>query len=246
MSLTGMALIFETIIKIVFKAYMYYPKIITNSPYDDSLAGNLFSQFSVGSTALIVAVFQFNIFWYALLAGVYCLIEELFLAMDIFSHNWYQTWMTFVSLLIFFWLAKKLYLKMQEDTRSITYYSSVFAGIFTLDVVTLIWGFILSGFQDYSREYFSDPLTSRYLLGVLYFTVVAIVCMLIYFLSVRWRWKIIVFLALYAMNFIADQLHIFHIKNGLFLICTTTTIFWIYFSVVLMEYLYRDRELEKF
>jgi hypothetical protein len=101
-----MALIFETIIKIVFKAYMYYPKIIMNSTYDDSLAGNLFSQFSVGSTALIIAVFQLNCFWYALFAGVYCLIEELFLAMGIFSHNWYHTWMTFASLLIFFWWPK--------------------------------------------------------------------------------------------------------------------------------------------
>jgi hypothetical protein len=246
MTLTGMALIFETIIKIVFKAYMYYPKIITNSPYDDSLAGNLFSQFSVGATALIVAVFQLHTFWYALLAVVYCFIEELFLAIGIFSHNWYHTWMTFVSLLIFFLIAKMLYFKIKEKKRSITYYLSIFAGLFTLDVVTLLWGFILSGFQDYSRQYFSDPITSRYIIAVLYFTVVAISTMLIYFLKLSWKWKTIVFLALYGVNFIADQLHIFHIKNGWFLVCTTTTIFWIYFSVVLMVYLFKDRKLEKF
>jgi hypothetical protein len=139
-----------------------------------------------------------------------------------------------------------LYLKIQEDTRFVTYYLSVFAGLFTLDVVTLIWGFIFSGFQDYSRAYFSDPITSRYLLAVLYFTVVAISTMLIYFLKLSWKWKAIVFLALYGLNFIADQLHIFHIKNGWFLVCTTTTIFWIYFSVVLMAYLYKDRKLGKF
>jgi hypothetical protein len=246
MTLTGFALIFETIVKIVFKAYMYFPKIIMNSQYDDSLAGNLFSQFSVGATALIVAVFQLRFYWYALLAGVYCLIEELFLAMGIFSHNWYRTWMTFVSLIIFFWLAKKLYFKIKEETKLWIYYLSIFAGMFTLDVVTLIWGLILSGFQDYSREYFSDPVTSRYLLGVLYFTVVATASMLIYFFRLKWKWKTIVFLALYGMNYLCDRLHIFYIKDGWFLICSTITIFWIYFSVIFMEYLFRDRRSNNF
>lgn len=241
MTLAGMALIFETIVKIVFKSYMYYPKIIMNSQYDDSLAGNLFSQFSVGSTALIVAVFQLHYFWYTLLAGVYCLIEKIFLAMGIFSHNWYRTWMTFVSLIIFFGVAKKHYREIQEKTKSWIYYLSIFAGMFTLDVVTLIWGFILSGLQDYSRDYFSDPVTSRYILAVLNFTVVAIISMLIYFLKLKWQWKTIVFLALYGLNFIADKLQIFHIKDGWFLVCSTITIFGIYFSVRLMEYLYGER-----
>jgi hypothetical protein len=241
MTLTGMALIFETIVKIVYKSYMYYPKIIMNSQYDDSLAGNLFSQFSVGSTALTVAVFQLHPICYTLLAGVYCLIEKIFLAMGIFSHNWYRTWMTFVSLIIFFWVAKKHHREIQEKTKSWIYYLSIFAGMFTLDVVTLIWGFILSGLQDYSRDYFSDPITSRYILAVLYFTVVAIISMLIYFLKLKWQWKTIVFLALYALNFIADRLHIFHIKDGWFLVCSTVTIFWVYFSVRFMEYLFEER-----
>lgn len=111
MTLVGLVLFFKTIILIVFKAYNYYPMIIHTSPFDDVLAGNLFSQFSVAATALLVAAFNLEYYWIIILSGLYGLIEELFLALGIYSHNWYQTWMTVVLLNIYFGWAKKNYLK---------------------------------------------------------------------------------------------------------------------------------------
>ena len=43
-TILGMTLNFESIIFIFMKAYDYYPMIIQSSPFDDKLAGSLFSE----------------------------------------------------------------------------------------------------------------------------------------------------------------------------------------------------------
>lgn len=56
LTISGLTFCFEMVILSVLKAYEYYPKLIPHSPADDSIAGNLFSQFSVSATALLIAV----------------------------------------------------------------------------------------------------------------------------------------------------------------------------------------------
>jgi len=240
MVLVGQVLFFETMILIVFKAYNYYPMIVLTSPFDDVLAGNLFSQFSVASTALLVAVFNLEYYWIIILSGLYGLIEELFLALGIYSHNWYQTWMTVVSLNIYFWWAKKNYFKGLEGIKPLQYYLYIILGLFPMDVITILWGFILSGYQNYTRNFIPDSVRSPYVVAILYYLLVASILVLIYFLRLKWCWKSLVILAIYSVNFLAYKLHILYLFNIWWLIIfSTVSIFSIYLSIVLLDYLFK-------
>jgi len=242
MTLVGLVLLFETMILIVFKAYNYYPMIILTSAFDDVLAGNLFSQFSVAATALLVAVFNLEYYWIIILSGLYGLIEELFLALGIYSHNWYRTWMTVVSLTFYFWWARKNYFKGLEGIKPLRYYVYIILGLFPLDVVTLLWGFMLSGYQNYTRNFIPDSVRSPYVGAVLYYVLVAIIIVLIYFLRLRWRWKSTVILATYGVNFLAYKLHILYFFNmWWFMVFSTASIFSIYLSIVLLDYFFKTK-----
>lgn len=241
LTLTGTTLFFETILFIVFRAYYYYPMIIQTSSFDDALAGNLFSQFSLGATALLVAVFNLGNYWIILFAGIYGIIEELFLALGIYKHYWYQTWMTVFLMTIFFWWAKKYYLKNLKGVKPLWHYLNIFLALFSLDVITVLWGFILSGKQNYSTKFIPDPAGSPYVLSVLYYVLLACTLLLADYFKLSWRWRVIVILALYGVNYIACQLGIFYIKEGWFLIFSTVSIFSMYFSIIFLNHLYQKK-----
>ncbi|TGE32509.1 hypothetical protein [Desulfosporosinus sp. Sb-LF] len=239
LTLVGLVLFFETMILIIFKAYNYYPMIILTSPFDDVLAGNLFSQFTVAATALLVAVFNLEYYWIFLLSGLYGLIEELFLALGIYSHNWYRTWMTVIGLIIFFWWAKRNYLKSLNGIRPLRYYLYIILGLFPLDVVTLLWGFILSGYQNYSRNFIPDPIRSPYVLALLYYLFVATIMVFIYFSKLKRLLKSMIILAIYVVNYFSYKLHIIYFYNtNWFLIFSTASILSIYLSVAFLDHLF--------
>ena len=239
LTFTGITLFFETLLFIVFRAYYYYPMIIQSSSFDDALAGNLFSQFSLGATALLVAVFNLENCWILMFAGIYGIIEKLFLALGIYKHYWYQTWMTLFAMTIFFWWAKKYYQKTLKGIKPFWHYFNIFFALFALDVVTLLWGFILSGYQNYSTQFIPDPTGSPYVLAVLYYILLASTLMLIYFYKLSWLWKTIIILALYGVDYLAYCTGIIYIKEGWFLIFSTATIFGMYYSIILLDRLYK-------
>jgi hypothetical protein len=80
LTLVGLPLYFETMILIFLDAYAYYPKIIRKTnldPFNDVLTGNLFSQFGVASSALLLTVQRISFYWKVLVAFLYCMLEEL-------------------------------------------------------------------------------------------------------------------------------------------------------------------------
>ncbi|MDR3666920.1 MAG: hypothetical protein P4L35_08765 [Ignavibacteriaceae bacterium] len=246
MTLVGVVLSFETMILILFSAYNYFPMIILTSPFDDVLAGNLFSQFSVAATALVIAVFNLEYYWIFILSGIYGLIEELFLALGVYSQNWYRTWMTVVGLIIYFWWAKKNYSKRLEGINPLRYYYYIILGLFPLDVVTFLWAFILSGYQNYTKSFIPDPVRSPYVVAVLYYVLVATTMVSIYFSKFKWTLKSIVISAIYGVNYLAYRKHIFYFFNtGWFLIFSTISIFSMYLSVVFLDHLFKTSKLSE-
>ena len=194
LSILGIVLIFETIILIFLKSYYYYPMVIHSAidPFNDMLAGNLFSQFSVSATALLLTTLSANYYCFFIVSGTYSLIEEAFIALGIFKHNWYQTWMTFILMPVYFWLAKKMYVKIIQGLRPVYHYLFVFLGLFPLYVITLMRGLQLSGHIAFSKTLFSDPISSWYSLALaLLFVPEALVMMFIYFARPELVWKLL-------------------------------------------------------
>jgi len=247
LTITGIVLTFETIILFFMKAYVYYPMIIQNPPrpFDNVLAGNLFSQFSVGASALLVVVLNFKSYWFFIFGVIYGIIEELFLALGIYQHNWYRTWMTVLGIPLFIWVVKKMYVKLLQGIKPTYYYVYIFFALYTCNVITLIWGvFMLFRIQDFNTTLISDPEVSRLYGALGHFLLLSISIMLIYFLRLKWIWKALVILFLYAIYFIGYKLNLVLIKEGWFLLVSTISIIWMYLSVFILDKLFGGAQNE--
>lgn len=241
-TLAGINLGIETVLLIFSKAYAYYPMIIKNPPFplDNELAGNLFSQFSVAATMLLITVLNLRRYWFLIFAGAYGIIEEAFLALGIYKHNWYQTWMTVLGLIILFILAKKMYTKTQKNMKPIFYYINICFALFTFYIILTWCGFILFRLQDFNTALFSDPMISRHFLAVLHFFLLSIPIMFLYFARAGRGWQALGLLIPYLVYYSGYKLNLFVIKEGWFLLVSTISIFGMYFFTFLLDKLYKE------
>jgi len=233
--IAGMTFSFEAIIYLFLKAYNYYPMIIPHSPIDDGLAGNLFSQFSVTSSAIFISVLNLKYYWFFIFSLIYGIIEELFLRLGIYSQNWYQTWMTMTGLIFLFWLTKRIYSRRLIYVSSFWRYFFMIFGLYTLHMPTILWTFILSGILVLNTKILPDAMSSYGLICILNLTLISITCMVIYFSKLKWSWKSILALALYGMLYLAHRLTIFDVKDGFFLIFATINIIGMYLDVFILD-----------
>lgn len=63
LTITGLTFVVENVLA-GFNAYQYFPKLLPKTAYDDSVMDNFFSQFSVSATALLIAVYNLQYYWY--------------------------------------------------------------------------------------------------------------------------------------------------------------------------------------
>lgn len=237
-SVSGMAFSIEAVICCFLKAYTYSPMIFPQSPFDDWLAGNLFSQFSISATALLIAILRLKHYWSFLIALGYGLVEELFLYLGIYAHNWYRTWMTEIGITVFFRVTGRIYIDSLKSISLARRYAYIFFGLFTLHMPTIIWTFKLSGIQTFSYSILKDAVSSYSLLALINLFVLANTIMIIHILRFKWHWKASVILALYIAYYIMFKLDLIYIKEGWFLIFTTVNIFGMYLYTYIMEKLY--------
>lgn len=241
LTVLGIVLNFETIIFIFLDAYAYYPMILKNPPIpiDDMLIGNLFSQTSVSATALLIIVLKLKFYWYFIFAGIYAIIEEFFLSLGIYSHNWYRTWITVVALPIYFWIAKEMYKVITRGVKPLFYYGYIYFGLFFFNnsILTHIL-FIITGHQDFNKALLTDPVSSRFLIFWIHFNLLSIPIMLMYFLKLKLAWKALVVLMLYIIYYIGFKLNIIWIYEGWFLFVSTITIFCMHLNVFILDKLY--------
>lgn len=239
LSLTGAAFHVEVFLMNMMKAYTYYPMIIPNAPFDDSLVGDVFSQISVAATALLVCILKLRVRWILLLVLLYGLVEGLFLALGIYSHNWYRTWMTLVLLAFYFFLSQKLYERMLKRMRPPVLYALVVAGLFPMYIVTVAWAFILAGYQNFSLTLLPDPNASRSLLVMLHFALLTGSMMYIRYGKPARYWSAAIVLCHYGLNYLLSKYNLMYFHSGgWYLIYTTATMLWNYFSIVILDRLY--------
>lgn len=141
--------------------------LIPQSPSDDSIAGNLFSQFSVSATALLIAVYKLKYYWYLIFAAAYGAIEELFLYLGIFKHNWYRTWMTVAGLMLMLWIVKRMYLYTSRGISPFWRHIFIFFGLTALHQHTIVWAQRLAGISVYSESLLPDAERSMVVLSAI-------------------------------------------------------------------------------
>lgn len=161
LTISGMTYALEVTIFGFFKSYDYYPMIFHHiSRLDDGLAGNIFSQFSVSATALLISTLNLKYYWYLILALVYGGIEELFLYLGIYTHNRYQTWMTVAGLILLFRIVKIIYNKTFKGPGRLFKYVIIYFTVYVPHVIIITWPFKLLGYPAFNDTILPDLVTS--------------------------------------------------------------------------------------
>lgn len=242
LTISALTFCFEMVVLSLLKAYEYHPMLIPQSPPDDSIAGNLFSQFSVSATALLIAVYNLKYYWYFFFAAVYGIIEELFIKLGIYEHNWYRTWMTFFGLLLLFWVAKKIYAGSLKHIGRFLRYLYIFLGLITLHEHTIVWVLRLTGIRKLSGNFLPDKEDSLTVLAGIYMLIVGISIITVYFSKIKWFWKGFIILLLYLGHYIATRFNLIIYKEGWFLVASSISIWSMYFYTFILDKLYTKTE----
>jgi hypothetical protein len=242
LTIVGLPLYFETMVLIFLDAYVYYPKIIYNSnidPFNDVLTGNLFSQFGVASSALLLTVFQKSFYWHVFVAFLYCVLEEFFKALGIYRQHWWETWMTFVGLLLFFKISNWMYIRLDRGLKPIYYrYGYINLCMFPICTILFLWGILdLFGLMRFTTTLFSNPKISRYGLYVIFFSISYPLMIWGYFRQ-QWMWKIVASTLVGVIIFLGYKYQLLIFREGWFGPISILMILWMYISVWISDTLY--------
>lgn len=239
-TISGVGFVGEANLLMFFKAYNYYPMIFPGSTIHDSLAGNLFSQFLLAATALLAVVLNLNYRYHVLFACLYGLIEELFLLLGIYQHNWYQTWMSVVFLVIYFQIVKILYIKLNKGLTPALYYLYLFLGLWPLHFATTVWPFMITGKVMFYMYLFSDPLNNSTFLMIFDYLTLFSAMLGIYF-KLNLLWKPVGIIALYIFQYIQYMFQWLYVEQGWFFVYTSIEIFCMYVYLYILDRLYEQK-----
>ncbi len=241
LSVCGMTFLFEMLLYGFLKSYDYYPMIFDNvSRLDDGLAGNLFSQFSISATALLICVLDLKFYWNIILALIYGGIEELFLFLGIYKQYWYRTWMTVAGLIVMFSIVKFMYNKFVKDRpKPIFKYILIYFAAFVPHTDLFGWPFRLIWGPSFSESLLPDAMNSAFLLFSISFNILCISSIIIYFLRAKWWQTGLVVLFLYSVHIIAFLAGLIAYRDpGLMLLFATVEIVGIFIFIYIVDKLY--------
>lgn len=238
LTVSGMTFSFEMVVLSYFKAYQYMPMLIPNMPSDDSIAGNLFSQFSVSATALLLAVLRLKYYWYLVFAAAYGVIEELFLTLGIYRHHWYRTWMTVLALLLLFWCTVKAYEVWKKPIWRWLRYVFIYFGLVTLHEHTIVWALRIGGVRTFSETLLPDKEQSMVVLTGIHMLLLGTIAIAMYFSKMNWWGKLAVIAALYLAHYVAMKFGLIRCKEGWFWFSSSVSIWGMYFYTYLLDRLY--------
>ena len=199
LTVSGILFMIEIQVLAVFQAYDYFPMIAVHiSRVDDSIIGNVFSQFSIAATALLVSFLKLKKYWYLICALIYGGIEELFLQLGIYRHYWYRTWMTVVGFTVLLFLLNRIYQKALGRPGRFFLYGCSFFAAYTLFVHIIAMPIRLFSIPPL-KHLFEDDWSSIALNVAINYLVLFGSIMPAYFGRLKWRGHAAVIAALYAV-----------------------------------------------
>ena len=228
----GFVYLLEAVGVLFLKAYQYYPKLSADV-FQDSVLGNYFSQVSISATSMFTIVFNLSYVWYFLLAFIYYLIEELFIKLGIYQHNWYKSIYTLIGFAPLLWLIKKWNYKLISSSKRVVYYITLFLGTFSISANSLTLPLKLLKIQIFKLNIFGQLSKNHTASGIIYAFIV-ITIMIVLYKSRNQVIKVIAFIIMYSLQFILYKFNIIYIKPGYFVIVTLIDLCGIYFWVAVL------------
>lgn len=234
----GMAYIIEVFFLIIFDAYAYYPKIAIDS-FHESLVGNFFSQYSVSASAVLIATLDLNIWWRIGFSFAYFFIDVLFVQLNIYSHNWYNSWYTLAGFFIYSWVVKKWHEKIFAHPAKVIYFATLFLALFSLAGNFLGTTMNFLEIRRYASGLYEQVTKDNTATAILYLLPFNAVIILLSRIKSRPALKSLAFLVLFAVDYILYSKGVIHVKAGWYVPGALITLFGSYFLAVLLDRLLR-------
>ncbi|GAA0335134.1 hypothetical protein GCM10008967_27470 [Bacillus carboniphilus] len=137
LAVAGLILFVDYIIYVLGKAYQYIPDIVPGKY--DSHVGALFNALILSSTACLFAAYQVWWIWSIAIALIFAGIEQVFLKIEVYKQNWWNTGFTFFSFIFYFPIVKSWWNTLHRwhglKTRVITLALALYAIRVPLGVV---------------------------------------------------------------------------------------------------------------
>ena len=111
----------EFTLLVAFNAYRYFPKIFNDS-FLDSVFGNYVSQISVATSVMLAIIYRIPVMCNLIIAGIYFLIDILFVELGVYRHLWYKSWYSFVLVVLSLLVASKWYRRLLNHPNPFLYY----------------------------------------------------------------------------------------------------------------------------
>jgi hypothetical protein len=166
----------------------------------------------------MVAFFDLNFLWQLLLIAAYFGIETLFLALGVYEHHWFQSWMTSVGLVPLFWIGKKLYKKFYGPHGIVFELFCQLLGFLALFTVFFNWfAFVATGIFIYNKQILPGYPGPSW--GILGFSLSALLLAACYwaYRAKKWAWKAAALLCGFVSYYAAWKLGLVILKSGWFI-----------------------------
>lgn len=209
--ISGFSYIFDYFILIIFNAYQYKPHL-TNDIWLDSTLGSIISQgIAIPVVAAFISAFKLRIKWVILFSLLFMGIEELFLAVDIYEHNWWTTGYTGFLLIPAFLVAKYWYTIMITTSQTKVHLITMYLVITTITQSFIYFLVLLFNTHWYTIGWFSHP--SRDHIAVNGIVLVLITCLITFVIIYWFNWYSVALLLLIegAIYTLLIRLNIMHI-----------------------------------
>lgn len=173
----GFTYCIEVSLLLLFGAYTYYPMIRPGDPFFDAVLGNIFSQVSVSSSAVLICVLGLSNRWVAVFSAAYFFIDVFFVQLGIYEHFWYQSVFTLGGFFIYGLIVKYWYKRVFNNALKPVYYPTLLLSAFSLTVDFAVTVIKLLGLRTFQSAIYPDPSKSHIAAGLIY-TSTAIIIMI--------------------------------------------------------------------
>ncbi|NLF27167.1 MAG: hypothetical protein GX592_04655 [Clostridiales bacterium] len=245
LSVLGFTYCIEVSLLILFNAYTYFPMLTPRDAFMDAVLGNIFSQISVSSTAVLCCVLGLRGRFVFVFAGVYYLIDLLFVHLGIYEHYWYRSIYTFWGFVIYCWIVKKWYVMLTKERnaseprgaklKKYLLTTTLFLAIFAAAGNTLFTTQKVAGLQAFRSGIFSDASRDHTTTGLIYIPIMIALTILVY----RWKrpaaYKVAALLFLFACQWALYGAGILVAIAGWFFFAATIDILGFYFWTALLD-----------
>jgi hypothetical protein len=184
-------------VMLVFQAYIYHPMLVPDE-FFDAVLGNVFSQVSVSSSAVLICVLGLSNWWLGGFSVAYFLTDLLYSHLGVYQHFWYRSVYTLAGFFIYGLIVKRWYKKFFGGPSKRLYVSTQFLSVWAVSGNVFGTFFRLIDLRVFQSGLYENVSRDHTATGLIYSAVMAITMIALYRWGTRWWYKFPVFLLLLA------------------------------------------------